>query len=168
MEFQELVKNRYSVRAYKSDDIPSDIIEKILESAILAPTAANRQSFKLYLIKTEKYKEELKNIYPREWFSQAPYVVGICGIPEGNWIRRDGRNYVDVDAAIVMDHLILSATDFGFGTCWIGAFNLDAAREFLKLPQNMEPIAFTPIGYPADKPGRKIRRSIDELVNYID
>ena len=167
MEFQELIEQRYSVRAYKPDDLPSNIIDKVLEAARLAPTAANRQSFRLFVIKTAAFKDELKKIYPQEWFVHAPYVIGICGIPEGNWVRRDGRNYADVDSAIVMDHVILSATDLGLGTCWIGAFDPDAARKFLDLRQDMEPIAFTPIGYPADNPGTKRRKPIDELVRYI-
>jgi len=166
MEFQELIKQRYSVRAYKPDDVPTDIIDKILEAARLAPTAANRQSFKLFVIKTVGFKDELKKIYQKEWFIQAPYVIGICGIPEGNWVRRDGKNYADVDSAIVMDHIILSAADLGLGTCWIGAFDPVATRKFLDLPLGMEPIAFTPIGYPSDKPGMKRRKPIDELVNY--
>jgi len=167
MEFQELIEQRYSVRAYRPDDVPSNIIDKVLEAARLAPTAANRQSFRLFVIKTADFKDELKKIYHQEWFVQAPYVIGICGILEGNWVRRDGRNYVDVDSAIVMDHVILSATDLGLGTCWIGAFDPDEARKVLDLPQDMEPIAFTPIGYPADIPGIKKRKPIDELVCYI-
>jgi nitroreductase len=167
MEFQELIAQRYSVRAYKPDDVPSNMIDKILEAARLAPTAANRQSFKLFVIKTAGFKDELKNIYHQEWFTQAPYVIGICGIPEGNWIRKDGKNYADVDSAIVMDHVILAATNMGLGTCWIGAFDPNAARKFLELPQEMEPIAFTPIGYPADHVRMKKRKPIDKLVRYI-
>ncbi len=148
--------------------MPSNIIDQVLEASRLAPTAANRQSFKIFVIKTASFKDELKKIYPREWFVQAPYVIGICGIPERNWIRRDGKNYVDVDSAIVMDHIILSVTDLGLGTCWIGAFDPDAARNFLNLSQDLEPIAFTPIGYPADEPGTKKRKPIAELVHYIN
>ena len=167
MEFQELIAQRYSVRAYKPDDVAQDVIDKILEAARLAPTAANRQNFKVFVIKTTSFKDELKKIYHQEWFIQAPYVIGICGIPEENWVRRDGKNYADVDSAIVMDHIILAATDLGLGTCWIGAFDPMAARKFLDLPSGMEPIAFTPIGYPADNPGIKKRKSIDGLVRYM-
>jgi len=167
MEFQEVINKRYSVRAYKPDEIPLEILHKILEAARVAPTACNNQSFKVFVIKTAVYKEELKKIYSQSWFVQAPYVIGICGIPGENWVRRDGKNYVDVDTAIVMDHIILQATDLGLGTCWIGAFNPEAARKFLKLSTEMEPIAFTPLGYPADKPGVKRRKSIEDLVYYI-
>lgn len=167
MKFQELITQRYSVRAYKSDDIPSDKLDKILEAARLAPTANNKQCFVLFVIKTVGCKEELKNIYNQKWFIQAPCVIGICGIPEENWTRKDGKNYNDVDSAIVMDHLILSATALGLGTCWVGDFDSNAARKFLALPLGMEPIAFTPIGYPADNAGPKKRKPLDKLVRYI-
>jgi nitroreductase len=51
MEFRELIEQRYSVRAYKPDDVLSNIIDKVLEAARLAPTAANRQSFRLLSLK---------------------------------------------------------------------------------------------------------------------
>ena len=168
MTFQELIKQRYSVRAYKPDDVPSDVIDIILEAAQLAPTAANRQSFRLFVIKKANFKEELKKIYPKDWFIQAPLVLGICGIPEKNWVRRDGKNYVDVDTAIVMDHVILAATELGLGTCWIGNFDPEEARKFLELSQDIEPVAFTPLGYPADHPGMKKRKPIEKLVHYIE
>ena len=167
MEFQEVIKQRYSVRAYRPDEVPSDVIDKILEAARLAPTAANRQSFQIFIIKTARFQDDLKKIYHQEWFVQAPFVIGICGIPAGNWVRRDGKNYMDVDAAIVMDHLILAAADAGLGTCWIGAFHPEEARKFLDLSPGMEPIAFTPLGYPADQPGMKRRKPIADLVHYI-
>jgi nitroreductase len=73
---------------------------------------------------------------------------------------------VEVDVAIAMDHLILAATNLGLGTCWIAAFDAQAAREVLKLPQGVEPLLFTPIGYPADEPQSKSRKELTELVSY--
>jgi len=87
-------------------------------------------------------------------------------IPARAWKRRDGKNYAEVDATIAMDHLILAATNEGLGTCWIGAFDPLAAREILGLPEDAEPIAFTPLGYPADSPRAKKRKSLKELVSY--
>jgi nitroreductase len=73
---------------------------------------------------------------------------------------------LDIDAAIVMDHLILAATNEGLGTCWVGNFDADAARDVLGLPDDVEPIVFTPLGYPDDKPRVKKRQPLDELVRY--
>ena len=99
-------------------------------------------------------------------FVQAPIVICACGIPSISWVRSDGKNYNEIDATIAMDYLTLAATDLGLGTCWIAAFNPDAACEVLGLPHGVVPIAFTPLGYPDDQPKDKTRKSIDELVRY--
>ncbi|PIE32979.1 nitroreductase [candidate division KSB3 bacterium] len=166
MEFIDLIAQRYSVRSYTSEPVEEEKLQRILEVANIAPTAANRQSFQLVVIHTSGREEELLKIYPKPWFVQAPLVICACGLPEGNWIRKDGRNYNDVDVAIVMDHVILAATNEGLGTCWIGAFDPDEAHKVLSLPAEVEPIAFTPIGYPDDQSRPKKRKDLSELLRY--
>ena len=164
--FSELVKRRYSVRSYRPDPVEDGKLQQVLEAARMAPTAANRQPFQLLVIHTAESKLELGRIYDKPWFGQAPIVICACGIPGRAWTRSDGKNYCDVDVAIVMDHLTLAAADLGLGTCWIGAFNPVAAREMLHIPDEAEPIAFTPLGYPDDKPRAKRRKPLAELVRY--
>lgn len=166
MDFNEVVRSRHSVRAYRRDPIPEDKLKRVLEAAVLAPTAANRQMFRIIVIHTEGRESELRRIYGRDWFVQAPIVICACGMPSGSWIRYDGKNYSDVDVAIAMDHLILAATNEGLGTCWVAAFDVEAARNLLGLPQGVEPIAFTPLGYSADSPAAKKRKPVEQLVSY--
>ncbi len=168
MEFLELAKQRYSVRAYKSTPVEAEKLQEVLEAARVAPTACNLQPFQLIVIHTKGREEELRRIYSPSWFVQSPIVICICGIPSQSWVRRDRKNYRDVDVAIAMDHLILAATDLGLGTCWVGAFDAEEARKVLRLPEDVEPIAFTPLGYPDDQPSHrhKIRKPMDELVRY--
>ena len=166
MEYLELIKSRYSVRAYKNDPVEEEKLQTILEAAVLAPTAANRQPFQIIVVRTEGRSEELKQIYNKDWFSQAPLLLCGVGVPRRGWVREDMRRYLDVDVAIVMDHLILAAADQGLGTCWIAAFNAKAAREILALPDDVEPLIFTPLGYPADSPSEKQRKPLEELVRY--
>ena len=166
MEFSELIKKRYSVRAYKSDPVEDEVLHQVLEAARLAPTAANRQPFQLIVIHTAGREAELRRIYNRDWFAQAPLVICACGIPAQGWTHSNGKNYTDVDVAIVMDHLILAAASLGLGTCWIAAFDPTAAREVLGLPDDVEPIVFTPLGYPADQLEPKKRKPLLELVRY--
>jgi nitroreductase len=166
MDFAELIQKRYSVRAYKPDPVEEDKLQQALEAMRLAPTANNRQPFQFVVIHTAGRKAELQRIYGREWFAQAPIVICACGIPGESWVRRDGRHYHDVDVTIAMDHLILAAANLGLGTCWVAAFDVDVAREVLNLPDEVEPIAFTPLGYPADAPKPKERRPLAELVRY--
>jgi len=166
VEFRELIRTRYSVRAYRSTPVTEEVLLQVLEAAQLAPTAANRQALQLVVVHTAGREAELKRIYDRDWFAQAPVVLCACGLPAENWVRRDAKNYNDVDVAIVMDHLILAAANLGLGTCWIGAFDPVAAREVLGLPLGVEPIVFTPLGYPADQLKPKKRKPISELVRY--
>ena len=167
MSFSELIQKRYSVRAYKPDPVEDDKLQQVLEAACWAPSACNRQPYQLIVLNTAEQATDLKRIYHRGWFySQAPLVIAICGLTQEAWRRRDGQNYQFVDAAIAMDHLILAATELGLGTCWVAAFDVEAAREVLGLPLNVEPIAFTPLGYPADERGPKTRKKKDQLVRY--
>jgi nitroreductase len=166
MDLLQLVKTRYSVRAYKPDPVGEDELRQVLEAARLAPTAGNKQSFQLIVIQTQGREEELRRIYDRDWFVGAPLIICACGIPSGAWIRDDKKNYSVVDVAIVMDHLILAATELRMGTCWVAAFNEQATREILGLPEEVEPIVFTPLGYPADQPEPKERKPLEELVRY--
>jgi nitroreductase len=166
MEFLELVRKRYSVRAYKSTPVEEEKLQKVLNAAILAPTAANRQPFRLVVLKKAGREADLKRVYARDWFVQAPLIICACAVKGESWVRRDGKNYADVDTTIAFDHLILAARDLGLGTCWIGAFDPAAAREVLNLPAELEPVALTPLGYPADEWRPKKRRPAAELVLY--
>jgi len=166
MDLQELISKRYSVRSYTSDPVAEDKLQKVLNAARLAPTAANRQPIQFVVLHTAGREQELKRIYPKDWLSQAPLVVVACAVQEGAWTRMDNKNYSEVDATIAMDHLILAAADLGLGTCWIAAFNPEELRAALKLPVGVEPIALTPIGYAADQPKEKKRKPLSDLVRY--
>lgn len=167
MDFQELIRRRYSVRAYRQEPVSEEALSRILEAARLAPTAANRQPFRIVVLAAAGRQPALARVYPRPWFLQAPIVVCVCGVPGEAWVRKDGRSHLDVDAAIVMDHLILAATDEGLGTCWIANFDMDPAREAFELRANEVPLLLTPLGYAADRPGARERRSLDSLVRRL-
>jgi nitroreductase len=164
MDFQELIRARYSVRGYREDPVEEKKLVAVLEAARLAPTAANRQPFRLVVVPTEGHRAQLRKVYDREWFVQGPLVIVACGLPEEAWVHSEGRSYLYTDVAIAMDHLILAATDQGLGTCWIAAFDPEATREILALPPGWEPIIMTPLGYPAEGPGEKERRPLEDLV----
>ena len=165
MNFQELIRVRYSVRAYKPDPVEEDKLARVLEAARLAPTAANRQPFRVIVLSTKGREADLRRVYGRDWFTQAPLVLAVCALPAEGWVRKaDGWNAAEVDATIAMTHIVLAAAEEGLGTCWIAAFDPVAAREVLGLPADVIPSAFTPLGYPADSPVAKKRRPLADLV----
>ena len=166
MDFLELARIRRSVRAYKPDPIPDAVVRRVLEAAALAPTACNRQPFRILVLPTRGHEQDLARVYRHRWFTEGPLIIALVGVLSESWTRSDGVNYAFVDVAIAMDHLILAATEQGLGTCWVAAFNASAAREMLGLPNGVEPVAFSPLGYPNDLPEPKERRPIDDLVKW--
>lgn len=166
MEYRQLLEQRYSVRAYERRDVEPDKLRRVLEAFVIAPSAANRQPYGLIVMQTKGHEAQLRRVYAADWFaSQPPYVVVGCTIPETAWTRRDGHNYADVDLAIAFDHLVLAATAEGLGTCWVGAFDPQAAREVFQLPDGVEPVVMSPLGYPADTPRPKLRKKFEQLIH---
>ena len=155
MKFLELVQKRYSVRAYEDRAVEEEKLAYILEAARMAPTGGNRQAFQLIVVHTEGREAEMKRLYGKDWFGDAPIVVCACA----------AASY-GLNVGIVVDHMILAATEQGLGTCWIGAFDRDAAREILGVPEDQAPIIMMTLGYVADEPRTKKRKDLDDLVRY--
>lgn len=169
MEFIDVITERYSVRGYLDKEVEPEKLEYVLNAATLAPTGVNNQPFKVYVIDTKKYEKELSEIYSAHWFVEAPYVLCVVAIRNEAWTRPwDRKNIADIDATIVMDHIILAATDVGLGTCYIGAFKKYKAHEFLDLDENEEAVLFTPLGYGNAEPRDTPRKKLDEFVVYKD
>ena len=155
MTFLELVQKRYSVRAYQDRAVEDEKLAYILEAARMAPTGSNRQAFQLVVAHTKGRDAEMRRLYGQEWFAGAPIVMCVCA----------DANY-GLNVGIVQDHMVLAATEQGLGTCWIGAFDRDVAREIFGIPAELSPIIMMTLGYAADEPRPKKRKNLEELVHY--
>ncbi len=166
MDVFDAITHRHSTRGYTDQPVSDDDLARVLEAGRSAPTAANKQPFRILVVHTRGREEELARVYGRRWFTQPPLVLGVVAVPSEAWRRMDGKSYADVDATIVMDHVVLAATAVGLGTCWIAAFDPQAAREVLGLPDDVDLVALTPLGYPAKAPTETDRRPLADLVKY--
>lgn len=166
MKFIDLVNMRRSVRGYDQRAVPEEVLKTVLEAGRLAPSAANRQPWHFIVVTDPEARKRVAEAYPRPWFAGAPVVIVLCVEPRQAWRRSDGKNYGDVDGAIAMDHITLCAADLGLGTCWIAAFDPQKLRQALGLPPEVEPLAMTPLGYPADRPAPKERKPLEEIVHW--
>ena len=123
MKFIELAKKRCSIRGFKPDPVPEELLNEVLQAGNLAPTAKNLQPFHLIVVRNPVRLDELATAYPAPFFRGAPVVVVICIEASKGWTRDryDGKNYCEIDAAIATDHMTLAAADLGLGTCWIAS-----------------------------------------------
>ena len=115
---------------------------------------------------TKGREGELARVYGRPWLLQAPLMIAFIAVPGEAWRRADGKLYDQVDTTIAMDHLVLAATALGLGTCWVADFDPAATREVLALPDDVEPVALTPLGYADKNRAATGRRPLEELVKY--
>ncbi len=150
MSFIELAKQRFSVRKFKSLPIESEKIDSILEAAKVAPTAANNQPQKIYVVKSEEKRKALAEVCSCTF--DAPVIFVIAYDKEKEWKNKlmPGYGAGETDAAIVTTHMMLEAWDKGIGSCWVGWFNKDQISEVLGLPENEVVSALLPIGYADD------------------
>lgn len=169
MSFIEIAKKRYSVRNYSDRKVEKEKLEKILQAAHVAPTAANLQPIRLLVVESKKGLEKIgkgANIYG------APLAIIVCADHNRAWVRPfDKKQSGDIDASILTDHMMLEATELGLGSVWVCFFKPDVIKKEFDLPDNLEPINILAIGYSNEKVAsterhEQMRISLDELVSY--
>jgi nitroreductase len=169
MSFIELAESRYSCRKFDNKKVEQDKIDLIIKSALVAPTAVNRQPQRILVINDENILASLKEC--TKYTFDAPLCFAICVDKEIAYNRGyDGKNSADIDGSIVATHMMLEATDLGLGTTWVMALNPAKAKEILQLPNNLELLALMPTGYPAEdvqiNPLHYKNIDIDKMVAY--
>ena len=163
MNFLELVKNRYSCRAYKSLAVESEKLDYIMECVRYAPSAVNKQPWKFHFVTEDEDKAKLQQCYNREWFQSAPMYIIASILHDEEWVRADGKPHGNIDIAIAVEHLCLAATEQGLATCWVCNFDVPLCRQLFNIPENEEPAVLIPIGYAADDAKEKKRKGIEEI-----
>jgi nitroreductase len=170
MKFPDLAKSRYSCRNYKSGEIEDAKLMQVLEAARIAPSAANHQPWHFIIVKSGENKARVYESYHRDWIKTAPVLIVVCGDHSISWKRNDGKDHLDIDISISIDHITLQAVELGLATCWVCNFNANILKNNLNLPDNIEPVAIIPIGYPKDTcdPDRHNlkRKTIAEIVHF--
>lgn len=150
MDFERLITERYSVRSFKQEHLPQEIIDKILEAGHKAPTGCNYQPQRILVLNSEESLSKLRGCTKCHF--NAPTAMLICHNRDESWKRvYDGAMSSPVDAAIVTTHMMLAAQNEGVGTCWVMHFDPQAMRESFNIPENYEPTALLVMGYPSEE-----------------
>jgi nitroreductase len=160
MEFYKVVKTRRSIRSYKPDIPPQDVLDRISEAARIAPSGSNRQPWRFIFVTDPVLKKGLVSACGNQKFvGEAPIVVVACGydIKYNRGGYMGGMSFL-VDVTIAFTHLILAARSEGLGTCWIGEFENDKVRGILGIPDGYNVVAVTPLGYPEEDGFRETDR----------
>ena len=167
-QLTNLLKARYSCRNFSTAPVSDALVESVIESARLAPSACNRQPWTFIAVRDEKARHTML-AKSRPAFNDAPVVIVACGHHDQAWHRpSDGKDHTDVDLSIAIEHICLAATALGLATCWVCSFDTEATRDVVSLPPEVEPIALIPLGFSADtsEAPAKIRKDLDQILRW--
>lgn len=149
MDFQELVRKRYSVRKFAERAVEEEKLQKILLAGACAPTAKNMQPQRIYVLKSPEALDKIRAI-TRCAFN-APVVLLIAGAPGEGWVNPfNDRPSTEMDCSIVTTQMMLAAQELGLGSTWVCWFDTEAAKKAFALPEGQEVYALLPLGYPAE------------------
>ena len=155
MDYDDIIRTRYSVRTYSQRPVEQEKRNKILEAGRLAPTAGNRQTQRIVVVEGEEAMEKMKQCTPCHFDAPLLFLVCYDKSVENNNHYGDKRPYGQVDASIVLTYMMLEAHNLGLGTVWVGLFNPELLRKSFCIPDHYEILSLMPAGYPAAdaKPG---------------
>lgn len=149
--FLELARKRFSVRSYSSRAIEEDKLRNIIEAGRVAPTAANKQPQRIYVLQSSEALSKIRAITSSTY--DAPTVLLVCYDERVSWKRNfaDGYDSGDMDTTIVCTHIMLEAEEQGVGSCWVLLFEPDAVSKAFHLPEHIRPVCLLALGYPSEK-----------------
>ena len=155
MSFEDLTRARFSCRHYENRPIEDDVLARVLEAGRIAPSACNKHPTRIKVCTSKDDLARAALACPR--FERdgsifgAPAIIIACAETERAWVRKyDQMNSGEIDSSIVVDQMMMQATELGLGTCWVCAFDPQVIQEQFNLPEGMRPISMLLLGYPTE------------------
>jgi nitroreductase len=174
VDLMDAIKGRRSIRAYKSDTVPEEKLQAVIEAFRWAPSWANTQCWEVIVVRDPKLKSELAGTLPRgnpaiASLTDAPVLIVVCALRGVSGYYRgevttDKGDWFMFDAGVATQNLCLAAHGLGLGTVVVGMFNHQKAAEILGVPKKVEVVAMTPLGVPARAGGTTKRKEVSEFV----
>lgn len=170
MEFNEVVKNRYSCKKFDGRKVEKQQLEAVLEAGRLAPTAKNLQEQHIYVVQTEEGLAKLDKVTPCRYGAGTVLIVAFDKYNVFTY-PGDKRDSGIEDATIVATHMMLAAENEGINSCWINYFDPEKLAEEFSLPENEEVLMALDLGYAAEGtkalPNHTLRKEIAETVTFL-
>ena len=157
MEVKEAIATRLSIRQYAKTSIPPDHMETLLTALRLAPSASNRQNWEFVFVGDPDLRQRIvPACFHQAFVAECTYFIAAVADATQKWHQ--------VDITIALTNFTLQATELGYGTCWIGAFDEARLKELLKIPQEKRVVVCMAFGLPKGMPLPKARKPIEEFV----
>ena len=171
MEFQNVIRERYSVRKYRPDPIREEDLRAILEAGMIAPTGCNYQPQRIYVLRSESAIAKIRSLSRCAFDAPVVLIVALKETEDWKSPLEAGCRAGIQDVSIVADHMMLAAWNSGVGSCWVNYFKPSEVKAAFDMPADETPVLLMTLGYPADdsKPMKLHEESkpMDEVVRYL-
>ncbi|MFX0001718.1 MAG: nitroreductase family protein [Candidatus Hodarchaeota archaeon] len=156
MDLEEIIYKRRTIRRFKQDPVPLDLLKKLIDFARLAPAARNIQALEFIIVQNSEIREKLFQLV--RWAASLPeeqrtpekgreptsYIIVLIN-------RKIKNTYYNFDVGAAVENILLGAVSFGLACCWMGAIDRDKIRELFKIPNYYEITHVISIGYPDEE-----------------
>lgn len=172
------IEKRRSIRKYKDKMVEKDKLQKILKSAMFAPSGSNTQPWNFIVVTSKETKEKLAKVNNnQQWLAKAPVMI-VCVADINSRIKDTREIYLNEespefelkqiirDTAIAIEHIVLQAENLGLGTCWTAWFKQAEVRPILNIPNDKFVVCVLTVGYADENPKQRPRKSLDKIVRY--
>jgi nitroreductase len=152
MEALEAILTRRSIRKYKSQSVPKEVTNKLLEAAMAAPSSMNLQPWRFVVIDDRAILDRIPELHPHaRMLKEAPLAVLVCADTKA----QNMEGYWAQDCSAATENLLLAAHALGLGAVWLGVFpkkeRMDAVAGLIGLPEDIKPVTLISIGWPAEE-----------------
>jgi len=158
MSLLEVIFKRRSIRRYKDEPVPDEVLRNILEAGRLAPSANNAQPWHFIVVTDQKIKDKLSRGRWNRFIKDSAFTIVGCGYKDNKWST--------VDVSIALENMVIAAEAQGVGSCWIGDFKEEEVKKLLGIPDYLKIVALVSFGYPAEKPRPHGKKRLEEIVHY--
>lgn len=169
MEFDKVLESRRSVRKFSSKKVSWKQLSEILNAATFSPSSGNQQNWRFIIVNDKDKKHQLAIASLRqEWMEDAPVLIVVCADTSKikKFYENNNKELSLQNCAIAASNIMLKAADLELSSCYVSIFDPEAVSRTLKLSEDYIPEMIIAIGYPDDKPERKRRLTIDNLIHF--
>ena len=162
-----LFKGRRSIRRYRPDPVPDELLAQVLEAGRWAPSASNRQPWDFIVVCDAEIRQavaEYAAYFFLKWahVAEAPVLIVLCGDTKNRFYRQ----FLHEDIGLAGGQMLLQAAALGLGSCWVGGVNRKAIGEILHVPESHEVVGLLTLGFPAEEPEPPARKPLSQIVHY--
>lgn len=164
----EFIKNRRSIRKFRNDNIPFELIREIIDAGRNAPSSLDSRPWEFVIVNEPETKNELARTKGKEneWMIGAPIMVVVCVD-----MNKSPSRWID-DGCAAAENILLASSVLGLGACWVPGYSTSrpsdaiSIQKLLNLPSNIIPVVVIPVGYPDEIPQSKTLGDLNAVVHF--